>query len=69
MERQYVESPTGIIPESLMDKGLKRQVLDYLLAQPWPGEFKVALMHGWAAATGGLTGASEDATLLASGWR
>jgi hypothetical protein len=43
-----VASPTGIIPESLFDPSKKRQVLDWLIAQPLPADTKRTLLLGWA---------------------
>jgi hypothetical protein len=64
-----MESPTGLMPESLMDKGLKRQALDYLLAQPWPGDFKLQVAAGWAKVVGSTMTAADQAVLSASGWK
>ena len=41
-------SPTGIIPEGLMFREQKRAVLNFLKAQPLPGNLKRELLLGWA---------------------
>jgi hypothetical protein len=63
-----MESPTGIIPERLMDAGAKRQVLDFLLAQPWPGDFKLQVLYGWGIVVGNMISASDAHIVHASGW-
>jgi hypothetical protein len=63
-----MESPTGIIPEGLMDAGMKRRVLDLLMAQPWPGDFKLQVLYGWGIVTGNTITASDATIVHASGW-
>jgi hypothetical protein len=63
-----MESPTGLIPERMMDAGMKTAVLDYLRGQPWPGDFKLQVLAGWGKVTHSLTSASERASVHASGW-
>ncbi len=63
-----MESPTGLIPESLMDAGSKRQVLDFLLAQTWPGDFKQQVLAGWGNVTGSTITAADRNSVAASGW-
>ena len=62
-----MESPTGLMPEQLMSAGMKRQALDYLLAQPWPGDFKLQVLYGWGNVVGNLISASDAAIVHASG--
>lgn len=45
-------SPTGIIPEELMDPSRKVDVINWLLAQPYEGNFKRRLLEGWAITVG-----------------
>jgi hypothetical protein len=47
-----VESPTGIIPEELMYREKKAEVVQFLLAQPLPGDLKRRLLEGWAITVG-----------------
>jgi hypothetical protein len=47
-----MESPTGIIPEELMYPAKKQEVLAFLMAQPYPGDFKRRLLEGWALTVG-----------------
>lgn len=47
-----MESPTGIIPEELMFPGKRSEVIRFLLAQPYPGDFKRRLLEGWAITVG-----------------
>jgi hypothetical protein len=63
-----MESPTGLIPEELMSAGMKRQVLDYLLAQPWPGDFKRQVLAGWGYVVGNTISQADANTVAASGW-
>lgn len=64
-----MESPTGIIPERLISAGMKPALLDYLRAQPWPGDFKLQVLHGWAKVVGNKLTAAEDYSIAASGWK
>ncbi len=45
-------SPTGIIPEALFDPSKKRQVIDWLIAQPLPANTKREYLLGWATWVG-----------------
>lgn len=63
-----MESPTGLIPEELMYAGAKRQVLDYLIAQPWPGDFKLQVLAGWGKVVDNTITADDRAVMSASGW-
>jgi hypothetical protein len=63
-----MESPTGLIPEMLMDRGMKPQALDYLRAQPWPGDFKRQVLAGWGLVTGSAISASDQTSIAASGF-
>ncbi len=47
-----MESPTGIIPEDLMYPQKKKEVISFLLAQPYNGDFKRRLLEGWAVTVG-----------------
>lgn len=47
-----MESPTCLIPEELMYRSKKKQVLDFLRAQPWPGDFKRRVLEGWQITVG-----------------
>ena len=47
-----MESPTGIIPEDLMFPAKKKDVIAFLLAQPYTGDFKRRLLEGWALTVG-----------------
>lgn len=47
-----MESPTGIIPEALMYPEKKKEVLQFLMAQPLPGDFKRRLLEGWCLTVG-----------------
>lgn len=60
-------SPTGIIPESLMDWHKKRETINWLLAQPYPGFLKRRLMEGWAMAVGSRVRERDYQLLEASG--
>jgi hypothetical protein len=63
-----VESPTGIIPEELMYREKKAEVVQFLLAQPLPGDLKRRLLEGWAI-TVGIRVRSRDFNLVhASGF-
>jgi hypothetical protein len=60
-------SPTGIIPEALMYPQRKKDVINFLLAQPFPGQFKRRLLEGWAVTVGLRIRAREYQLLDASG--
>lgn len=45
-------SPTGIIPERLMHPENKGEVVDFLMAQPYPSVTKRELLLGWAITVG-----------------
>ncbi len=47
-----MESPTGIIPEELMYPQKKKEVILFLLAQPYAGDLKRRLLEGWAITVG-----------------
>lgn len=64
-----MESPTGIIPEELMNFGCKTAVLDYLRAQPWPGDFKRQVLRGWGLWVRATLDPSEVESVGASGWK
>jgi hypothetical protein len=51
-----------------MDAGMKPTVLNFLLAQPWPGDFKLQVLGGWGNVTGSVVSASDQAVVHASGW-
>lgn len=63
-----MESPTGLVPERLMSAGMKGPLLDYLLAQAWPGDFKTQVLSGWAIVTGASVYQYDYAIVSASGW-
>jgi hypothetical protein len=64
-----MESPTGLMPEKLMDAGMKPQALDWLRAQPWPGDFKLQVLFGWGTVTRSTITGADAATIRASGWQ
>lgn len=45
-------SPTGIIPEDLMYPQRKKDVVNFLIAQPLPGNLKRRLLEGWCITVG-----------------
>jgi len=47
-----MSSPTGIIPETLMLPGKKREVIEFLKAKAYPGTMKRELLLGWAQTVG-----------------
>ncbi|MGH9402856.1 MAG: hypothetical protein ACRD2P_12200 [Terriglobia bacterium] len=60
-------SPTGIIPEELMDPARKADVLRWLTAQPYEGNFKRRLLEGWALTVGIRVRGVEFSMVEASG--
>lgn len=42
------DSPTGIIPEEYMYRNQRKNVIAWLITQPWPGHIKRDLLFGWA---------------------
>ena len=56
------------MPESLMDAGMKVQALNFLRAQPWPGDFKRQVLSGWGKVVGNTISASDQESIAASGW-
>ena len=63
-----MESPTGIVPEELLHLGMKKQFLDWLLAQPLDGDYKLQILAGWGQVVGNLPTASDRRIVAASGW-
>lgn len=51
-----------------MNAGSKPQVLDFLRAQPWPGDFKLQVLAGWGKVVGNTITADDQASIAASGW-
>lgn len=47
-----MESTTGIIPENLMYPQMKKEVLNFLIAQPLPSWTKLRLLEGWCMTVG-----------------
>jgi len=47
-----MESTTGIIPEELMYPELKREVIAFLIAQPYTSNYKRRLLEGWCMTVG-----------------
>jgi hypothetical protein len=62
-----MESPTGIIPEDLMFREKKADVVRFLQAQAFPGDFKRKLLQGWAISVGVRIRAREYNLVDASG--
>jgi hypothetical protein len=60
-------STTGIIPEELMYWQKKPEVINWLLAQPLPGELKRRLLEGWGVTVGLRIRAREYQLLEDSG--
>lgn len=60
-------SPTGIMPEELLTIGRREDAKRWLMAQPFPGDFKVSLWKGWCVVTRGKMRADEIALIEASG--
>lgn len=63
-----MESPTGLIPEELMTAGMKPKVIDYLAAQPWPGDFKIQVLQGWGNVVNNHITAADRAVMAGTGW-
>lgn len=42
-----MEPPTGIIPEELILPYRRREVVAWLITQPFPGHYKRDLLLGW----------------------
>ena len=64
-----MESSHGIIPERLIDLGMRKTALAYILSQPWPTDFKLQVWAGWRAETQASYEQGEENLLTASGWR
>lgn len=62
-----MESPTGIIPEELMFPQKKKEVISFLLSQPYTGDFKRRLLEGWAVTVGLRLRGNDYARVEASG--
>jgi len=62
-----MESPTGIIPESLMYPERKKEVIAFLQAQAFPGDYKRRLLEGWAVTVGLRVQAKDYNAVQASG--
>lgn len=62
-----MQSPEGIMPAELIDRGKRTEALNWLLAQPLPGLLKVQLWQGWAASVGSGVAPREQIVLEDSG--
>lgn len=62
-----MESPSGVIPEELMNWQRRKDALNYLLSLPLDGELKQSLWEGWASWVGTHTSPAEKRKLMASG--
>lgn len=51
-----------------MDASRWYDVLQYVLAQPWPGVHKQQVMAGWGKVVGWTLDAGNASLLAASGW-
>lgn len=60
-------SPTGIIPESMMNHQSFTAVMELLKAIPIPGDEKVSILMGWAHAVGATVNGSQRAAVRDSG--
>jgi hypothetical protein len=60
-------STTGIIPEELMYPEKKKEVIAFLQAQAFPGQFKRRLLEGWQITVGIRLRARDFNTVEASG--
>lgn len=52
-------SPTGIIPEALMFREKKGDVIRFLQSAPFPGDMKGELLKGWALTVGSFVSGRE----------
>lgn len=43
-----MDSPTGVIPESMMYADRLQDVIGWLVSQPWPGYVKREYFFAWA---------------------
>ncbi len=62
-----MESPTGFIPDPLMDVTRRADALRFLEAQPIPGKLKVGYWQGWCMWVGAKWRKSDFDRLIASG--
>lgn len=62
-----MESPTGIIPESLMYPQKKAEVIAWLISQPAPSWTKRNLLAGWSITVGCRCKSSEYHLVEVSG--
>jgi len=62
-----MDSPTGIIPEDLMYVERRKDVRQWLIAQPWPGHMKRDLLFAWARTVVVRLSEREVAEVEASG--
>lgn len=60
------ESPHGLMPEHLIDKGMRRPAFEWVQAQPWPAHWKLQVWAGWRLTTKSLFDRGEYDTLAAS---
>lgn len=51
-----------------MDARKRDKVLDFLRAQPWPGDFKRQVLAGWAKVTGAVVALADANSVGNSGW-
>jgi hypothetical protein len=60
-------SPTGVIPDNLMNFESRAQVVQFLMSLPIHAEDKLALYTGWCAWVGTKAGRSDRRKLQDSG--
>jgi hypothetical protein len=65
--RRYAVSPTGIIPERLMDGTKLREVVEWLIVSPYDFLTKKQLLRGWANVTRVRPSANDYALLRGTG--
>jgi len=61
------QSPTGIIPEELIDPAKLREVVEWLRFAPATFLMKKQLLRGWANTTGVIPKASDYGALNGTG--
>lgn len=61
-------SPSGLIPDKLMRSERKQEVIQFVIAQPWPRDFKRAILSGWASWVGIRLESADFKAVEASGY-
>ena len=62
-------APYGIMPDALIERGMRGAAFQWVLAQPQEADWKLQLWAGWRIETGARFDRGEYDRLASAGWR